>query len=399
MQYVMSIIGILVILGLCFALSNNKTKINFRAIAIMFVFQLFIGWFMFSTKIGQQILVFISKVFNKLIKLGTTGVDFLFNGIERDFVFFLNVLLIIVFFSALLSIFSYLGVLPFIVRVFGGVISKVTGLPRVESFHAVNSVFFGSSEALLVIKNDLQHFNKNRMFIICCSAMSSVSASVTASYVMMLDAKYVLAALPLNLFSSLIVCSLLAPVNTAKEEEETVQKFDKNLFGDSLIGALINGALDGLKIAGIVAALMIAFIGVMEVVNYVITSASGAIGYTITLQQIFGYILAPFAFLMGIPFHDIIPAGGIMGTKIVLNEFVAILDLKEMVNTLDPRTVGILTVFLISFASISQIGAIAGTIRALSEKQGSVVSKFGWKMLFASTLASILSATIAGLFI
>ncbi|CAM4308090.1 pyrimidine nucleoside transporter NupC [Bacillus manliponensis] len=399
MQYVMSIIGILVILGLCFALSNNKTKINFRAIAIMFVFQLFIGWFMFSTKIGQQILVFISKVFNKLIKLGTTGVDFLFNGIERDFVFFLNVLLIIVFFSALLSIFSYLGVLPFIVRVFGGVISKVTGLPRVESFHAVNSVFFGSSEALLVIKNDLQHFNKNRMFIICCSAMSSVSASVTASYVMMLDAKYVLAALPLNLFSSLIVCSLLTPVDTAKEEEETVQKFDKNLFGDSLIGALINGALDGLKIAGIVAALMIAFIGVMEVVNYVITAASGAIGYTITLQQIFGYILAPFAFLMGIPFHDIIPAGGIMGTKIVLNEFVAILDLKEMVGTLDPRTVGILTVFLISFASISQIGAIAGTIRALSEKQGSVVSKFGWKMLFASTLASILSATIAGLFI
>lgn len=398
MQYVMSIIGILAILGLCFALSNNKTKINFRAIAIMFVFQLFIGWFMFSTQIGQQILVFISKVFNQLIKLGTTGVDFLFNGIEREFVFFFNVLLIIVFFSALLSIFSYLGVLPFIVRVAGGVISKVTGLPRVESFHAVNSVFFGSSEALLVIKNDLQHFNKNRMFIICCSAMSSVSASVTASYVMMLDAKYVLAALPLNLFSSLIVCSLLTPVDTTKEDE-TLQKFDKNLFGDSLIGALINGALDGLKIAGIVAALMIAFIGVMEVVNYVITSVSGAVGYAITLQQIFGYILAPFAFLMGIPVHDIIPAGGIMGTKIVLNEFVAILDLKEMMDTLTPRTVGILTVFLISFASISQIGAIAGTIRALSEKQGSVVSKFGWKMLFASTLASILSATIAGLFI
>ncbi len=108
---------------------------------------------------------------------------------KEIFVFFLNVLLIIVFFSALLSIFSYLGVLPFIVRVVGGAISKITGLPRVESFHAVNSVFFGSSEALIVIKNDLQHFNKNRMFIICCSAMSSVSASVTASYVMMLDAK------------------------------------------------------------------------------------------------------------------------------------------------------------------------------------------------------------------
>ncbi|WP_243525544.1 nucleoside transporter C-terminal domain-containing protein [Bacillus pseudomycoides] len=398
MQYVMSVIGILVVLGLCFALSNNKSKINFRAIAIMIGFQILIGWFMFGTKIGQQIIIFISKVFNKLIKLGTTGVDFLFNGIQRDFVFFLNVLLIIVFFSALLSIFSYLGVLPFIVRVVGGAISKITGLPRVESFHAVNSVFFGSSEALIVIKNDLKHFNKNRMFIICCSAMSSVSASVTASYVMMLDAKYVLAALPLNLFSSLIVCSLLTPVDTQKEEE-VVQKFDRSLFGDSFIGAMINGALDGLKVAGIVAALMIAFIGVMEVVNYVISAASGAMGYAVTLQQLFGYILAPFAFLMGIPAHDIIPAGGIMGTKIVLNEFVAILDLKEVAKTLSPRTVGIVTVFLISFASISQIGAIVGTIRALSEKQGSVVSKFGWKMLFASTLASILSATIAGLFI
>lgn len=203
MQYVISIIGILAVLGLCFALSNNKSKINFRAIAIMIVFQIFIGWFMFATKVGQQIIILISKVFNKLIKLGTTGVDFLFNGIQRDFVFFLNVLLIIVFFSALLSIFSYLGVLPFIVRVVGGAISKVTGLPRVESFHAVNSVFFGSSEALIVIKNDLKHFNKNRMFIICCSAMSSVSASVTASYVMMLDAKYVLVASSIELILKL----------------------------------------------------------------------------------------------------------------------------------------------------------------------------------------------------
>ena len=235
------------------------------------------------------------------------------------------------------------------------------------------------------------------MFIICCSAMSSVSASVTASYVMMLDAKYVLATLPLNLFSSLIVCSLLTPVDT-KKEDEVIQKFDRTLFGDSFIGAMINGALDGLKVAGIVA-LMIAFIGVMEVVNYVISATSGAMGHAVTLQQIFGYVLSPFAFLMGIPTQDIIPAGGIMGTKIVLNEFVAILDLKDTATTLAPRTVGIVTVFLISFASISQIGAIVGTIRALSEKQGSVVSKFGWKMLFASTLASILSATIAGLFI
>ena len=398
MHYVMSIIGILAVLGICFALSNNRAKVNFRAIIIMLVFQVLIGWFVFGTKTGQQIIVWIGKVFNKLIKLGTTGVDFLFNGIHKDFVFFFNVLLIIVFFSALLSIFSYLGVLPFIVRVVGGAISKITGLPRVESFHAVNSVFFGSSEALLVIKNDLQHFNANRMFIICCSAMSSVSASVTASYVMMLDTKYVLVALPLNLFSSLIVCSLLTPVDTAQEDEK-LQKFDKNLFGNSLIDALINGALDGLKVAGIVAALMIAFIGVMEVVNFLISYASGALGHKITLQQIFGYILSPFAFLMGIPAHDVISAGGIMGTKIALNEFVAILDLKKIITTLSPRTVGIVTVFLISFASISQIGAIVGTIRALSEKQGRIVSRFGWKLLFASTLASILSATIAGLFI
>ncbi|MFD0767816.1 NupC/NupG family nucleoside CNT transporter [Bacillus sp. CGMCC 1.60114] len=398
MHYVMSIIGILAVLGICFAFSNNRAKVNFRAIIIMLVFQILIGWFVFGTKTGQQIIFWIGKVFNKLIKLGTTGVDFLFNGIHKDFVFFFNVLLIIVFFSALLSIFSYLGVLPFIVRVVGGAISKITGLPRVESFHAVNSVFFGSSEALLVIKNDLQHFNTNRLFIICCSAMSSVSASVTASYVMMLDTKYVLVALPLNLFSSLIVCSLLTPVDTAQEDEK-LQKFDKNLFGSSLIDALINGALDGLKVAGIVAALMIAFIGVMEVVNFVISYASGALGHKITLQQIFGYILSPFAFLMGIPAHDVISAGGIMGTKIALNEFVAILDLKKIITTLSPRTVGIVTVFLISFASISQIGAIVGTIRALSEKQGRIVSRFGWKLLCASTMASILSATIAGLFI
>lgn len=210
------------------------------------------------------------------------GVDFFFNGIYRDFVFFLNVLLIIVFFLVLFLIFSYLGVLLFIVCVVGGVILKIIGLLCVELFYVVNFVFFGLSEVLIVIKNDLQYFNKNCMFIICCFVMSFVFVFVIVLYVMMLDVKYVLVVFLLNLFLSLIVCLLLILVDM-KKEDEVIQKFDRILFGDSFIGVMINGVFDGLKVVGIVVVLMIVFIGVMEVVNYVISVVLGVMGYVVIL--------------------------------------------------------------------------------------------------------------------
>ncbi|GAE93377.1 nucleoside permease NupC [Gracilibacillus boraciitolerans JCM 21714] len=210
----------------------------------------------------------------------------------------------------------------------------------------------------------------------------------------MLPAQYVLVAIPLNMFSSLIIASLIAPpVNISDEADEVDVKEVSE--AKSFFEAMGNGALDGGKIALIVAAMLIAFIASLELVNWIISSIFAGV----TLQQILGYVLAPIGFLMGIAPGELIQTGGIMGTKIITNEFVAMLELEPLVGELSEKTVGIVSVFLTSFANFASIGIIAGTVQGIDSEKGAAVSKFGLKLLIGATLGSILSATIAGLFL
>ncbi|WP_010093807.1 NupC/NupG family nucleoside CNT transporter [Ornithinibacillus scapharcae] len=395
MDIILGILAIIIVLGLSYLLSNNKKIINYRGIGIMILAQLIITWFMFSTTIGQTIINGISSVFNKLIEFGTAGVDFILGGVVENEggIFFFDVLLLIIFFATILSVLTYLKILPLIIKYIGGIISKITGLPKVESFNAVNSIFFGQSEALIAIRSQFHHLTANRLYIVSASAMGSVSASIVGAYMQMLPPEYVLVALPLNMFSALIISSVIAPVNVPKEEDTvdiTDVSNDKSIFE-----AMGNGALEGGKIALIVATMLVAFIASLELVNWIIE----AIFAGVTLQQILGYVLSPIGILMGIPVSEVIEAAGIMGTKIVTNEFVAMLEFQDMLGSVSEKTVGIVTVFLTSFANFSSIGIIAGTVQGIDREKGGEVSRFGLKLLLGATLASILSATIAGLFI
>ncbi|WP_368901624.1 NupC/NupG family nucleoside CNT transporter [Oceanobacillus oncorhynchi] len=395
MDILLGILAVIITLGLAFLMSNDKKRINFYAIGIMLVIQLLITWFMFSTPIGEDIIRWISNLFNKLIEFGQEGIGFVLGGFElaEGGVFFFNVLLLIIFFATILSVLTYLKVLPIIIKYIGAVISKITGLPRIESFNGVNSVFFGQSEALIAIRSQFHHLNENRLFIVCASAMSSVSASIVGSYIQMLPPEYVLVALPLNMFSCLMIASIIAPVNVPKEED----KVDiSNVSQDkSIFEAMGNGALEGGKIALIVAAMLIAFIASLELVNWIIQAVFAGI----TLQEILGYIISPLGVLMGIAPGEVVQAGSIMGTKIVTNEFVAMLELQPLLDQLSEKTVGIVTVFLTSFANFSSIGIIAGTVKGIDNAKAVIVSKFGMKLLAGSMLVSILSATIVGLFL
>lgn len=396
MSILLGFIAILVVLGLAFLLSNDKKNINMRGIVIMIVCQFLITWFMFSTRIGQQIINGISAVFEKLIEFGSIGVDFVLGGLligEGESVFFLDVLLLIIFFATILSVLTYLKILPTIIKWVGSLISKITALPKVESFNAVNSIFFGQSEALLAIKSQFSHLNDNRLYIVSASAMGSVSASIVGAYIQILPPEFVLVALPLNMFSALIVSSIIAPVRISEEEDQVDVKdvsTDKSLFE-----AMGNGALDGGKIALIVAAMLIAFIASLELVNWLIQLIFAGV----TLQQILGYIIAPLGFLMGITPGEVIEASGIMGTKIVTNEFVAMLEFEPLIDVMSWKTVGIVSVFLTSFANFSSIGIIAGTVQGIDEEKAVSVSGFGMKLLIGATLASVLSATVAGIFL
>lgn len=392
----MGLLAILFVLGIAFLLSNDKKNINVKGIGIMLVLQFLVTWFMFSTKIGQQIINAISAVFNKLIEFGTIGIDFILGGIvktEGESVFFFDVLLLIIFFATILSVLTYLKILPTVIKFIGGAISKVTGLPKVESFNAVNSIFFGQSEALLAIKSQFDHLNDNRLYIVSASAMGSVSASIVGAYLQILPPNFVLVALPLNMFSALIVASIIAPVHVNKEEDIVDVREVTN--DKSIFEAMANGALDGGKIALVVGAMLVAFIASLELVNWLIQLIFAGV----TLQQILGYVLTPIGILMGIAPSEVIEASGIMGTKIVTNEFVAMLKFEPLIDVMSVKTVGIVSVFLTSFANFSSIGIIAGTVQAIDKEKAVSVSGFGMKLLVGATLGSILSATIVGIFL
>ncbi|MEN1968579.1 nucleoside transporter C-terminal domain-containing protein [Lentibacillus sp. N15] len=395
MDIILGLIAIVVVLGVAYLMSNDRKNINYRGIVVMLIAQIIITWFMFSTEIGKKIINGISAGFDKLIEFGQEGISFVVGGfqLEESGVFFFNVLLLIIFFSTLLSVLTYLKILPQIIKYIGGLLSKITGLPKVESFNAVNSIFFGQSEALLAIKTQFHQLEKNRLYIVSASAMGSVSASIVGSYIQILPPQYVLVALPLNMFSAVMIASVIAPVHVPKEEDHVdVKDVSKDR---SIFEAMGNGALDGGKIALIVAAMLIAFIASLALVNWLIQLIFAGV----TLQDILGYVLSPIGMLMGIAPSEVIQAGGVMGTKIVTNEFVAMLDFQSMLGDMSQKTVGIVSVFLTSFANFSSIGIIAGTVQAIDQKKAVQVSGFGMKLLIGATLASILSATIAGLFL
>ncbi|MER2060163.1 MAG: nucleoside transporter C-terminal domain-containing protein, partial [Niallia sp.] len=309
---------------------------------------------------------------------------------EGGSVFFINVLMLIIFTSTLLSLLTHIRVLPLAIKYIGGALAKITGLSKVVTFNSINSIFFGQSESLIAIKSHLESMNANKVFIVCTSAMASVSASIMGAYMEMIPAQFVLAAMILNALSALIIATIVAPIS--KDEDETINVKDVSNT-NSVFGAISAGALDGGKVALIVAAMLVAYVGLLALIDGFFTSIFG-IGFT----GILGYIFAPVAWIMGIPVSEIVTAGSIMGTKLAANEFVAMLQFQPLIGELSEKTVGILSTFLVSFANFSSIGIIAGSIQAINAKKADIVAKFGLKMLLTATLASVLTATIVGLF-
>ncbi|AYA74667.1 NupC/NupG family nucleoside CNT transporter [Bacillus sp. Y1] len=393
MSIIIGILGIILTLGLAYLLSNDKKGVNFRAIVIMFALQLTITIVMFKTVVGLKVVEVVSNFVTQVLTYGYEGINFVTGGLvpADTSVFFINVLMLIIFTSTLLSILTHIKILPLAIKYIGGAISKVTGLSKVVTFNSVNSIFFGQSESLLAIKAHLDKMNDNKLFIVSTSAMASVSASIMGAYMSMIPAQYVLVAMILNAFSALIIATIVAPIPSGEDEEINLKEVSQS---KSIFEAISVGAIDGGRVALIVAAMLVAYVGLMALIN---AAFAGLIG--ISLTEILGYVFAPVAFMMGIPASEILTAGSIMGIKLATNEFVAMLEFQPLIPDLGDRTVGIVSTFLVSFANFSSIGIISGSIQAINGEKAGVVAKFGLKMLLAATLASILTATTVGLFI
>jgi nucleoside transport protein len=385
------VLALIVVAILALLVSHDRKRIRIRFIIQLLVLEVLLAYFFLNSDVGLGFVKGFAGLFEKLLKFASEGTGFVFGGMNDKGLafFFLNVLCPIIFISALIGILQHIRVLPIIIRAIGTVLSKINGMGKLESFNAVSSLILGQSENFIAYKDILSKMSERRMYTMAATAMSTVSMSIVGAYMTMLEPKYVVAALILNMFSTFIVLSLINPYQMDKSEDLQLSNVHQGQSFFEMLGEYI---LAGFKVAMIVSAMLIGFIALISCLNAIFNSL-----FSISFQGILGYVFYPVARVIGVPDQDALQVGSIMATKLVSNEFVAMLDLQKIANVLTPRSVGILSVFLVSFANFSSIGIVAGAIKGLDESQGNTVSRFGLKLLYGSTLVSVLSAAIAAL--
>ncbi|VFP80838.1 NupC/NupG family nucleoside CNT transporter [Candidatus Erwinia haradaeae] len=384
-------LGLIIILLLALLASHNYKEIRIRYVIQLLVMEMILGWFFLHATSGLNFITGFSIFFEKLLKYAAHGTNFVFGNMsDKGLAFFwLDVLCPIVFISALIGILQYFRILPVLIRLIGTVLSKINGMGKLESFNAISSLMLGQSENFIMYKDILGQISERRIYTMATTAMSTVSISIVGAYMTLLQPKYVVTALVLNMFSTFIILLLINPYRIHSTEDLNLNNSHIRLSFFEMLSEYI---LAGFKVIVIVAAMLIGFIALISGVNALCEFLFG-----ISFQSILGYAFFPLAWIIGVPSNEALCVGSIMATKLVSNEFIAMIDLQKIVKTLSTHTEGILSVFLVSFANFSSIGIITGSIKSLNEKQGNIVSCFGWKLLYTATLVSLLSATITGL--
>lgn len=404
MHIIIGLIGIVVFLGLAFLFSSDRKNVRWQYVGLLLVIQLIMAFILLKTQFGITVISGISAGFNYLLAQAAEGVNFVFGGFEyidpENPPFFFNVLLPIVFISALIGILQYTRILPVIINVLGLVISKINGMGRLESYNAVAAAILGQSEVFISLKKELVHIPSQRLYTLTASAMSTVSASIIGAYFALIEPRFVVTAVVLNLFGGFIIASIINPYKVDPKEDKLIleeSETNKQSFFE-MLGEYI---LDGFKVAVIVGAMLIGYIAIIALLNGLVSAIfTGISGGSITwdFQTLIGFVFAPFAFLVGVPWNEAVQAGSIMATKLLSNEFVAMQSLSEVKN-MSEHAKGVISVFVVSFANFSSIGIISGAIKSLNNEKGDVVARFGIKLLFGATLVSFISAAIAGFFI
>lgn len=317
------VLALAVVAVLALLVSSDRKKIRIRYVIQLLVIEVLLAWFFLNSDVGLGFVKGFSEMFEKLLGFANEGTNFVFGSMNDQGLafFFLKVLCPIVFISALIGILQHIRVLPVVIRAIGFLLSKVNGMGKLESFNAVSSLILGQSENFIAYKDILGKMSRNRMYTMAATAMSTVSMSIVGAYMTMLDPKYVVAALVLNMFSTFIVLSLINPY-VVDASEENIQM--SNLHeGQSFFEMLGEYILAGFKVAIIVAAMLIGFIALIAALNALFATVTGWFGYSISFQGILGYIFYPVAWVMGVPSSEALQVGSIMATKLVSNEFVA----------------------------------------------------------------------------
>lgn len=399
-----SLIGYFALIAIAWLFSSSRKDVNWRTVAGAMAIQIGFGALVLYVPLGKFALEVLSVMVGDIIAYGYEGISFLFGGLagrnhNLGFLFAFTVLPVIVFFSSLISVLYFLRVMPMIVTLIGGGIQKLLGTSRAESLSATANIFVGQTEAPLVIKPYLSRMTRSEFFAVMVGGLASIAGSVMAGYAGIgISIEYLLAACFMAAPSGLLFAKLLMPETETPNNEKLkacAEDAPINMFD-----AAAHGAADGLKLALNVGAMLIAFVGLIALANGILGNIGSQIGYDdLSIQLILGYLFSPVAWLLGIPWEQASLGGSIIGQKLVLNEFVAFIELSKIQETLSIRSQAILTFALCGFANFSSIAILLGGLGSLIPERRSEIAQLGMRALLAASLANFSSAAIAGVLI
>jgi CNT family concentrative nucleoside transporter len=413
------ILGIVAILAIAFALSSNRRAIRLRVVGAAFALQTGIAVLVLYVPAGRAVIEGMSRGVSALLGYAQAGTDFIFGPLAKPEMgghsFAIAALPVIIFFASLVSILYYLRIMPLVIRWIGGAIEKVTGVSKVESLCSAANIFVGQSESPLVIRPYLATLTPAQMFAVMSVGMAGVAGTILAAYAAMgIDIQYLLAASFMAAPGGLLMAKIMMPDEPVKQaelpldgeaaaldpEDAAIRAVEKDLDEErpaNIIMAAAMGAQIGVKIAVAVGAMVLAFVALVALANGLLGVVGGWFGYgDLTFQGAIGTVFAPVMFLIGIPWTESGAAGSLFGTKMVLNEFVAFLNLGST-QGLSPRSVAIITFALCGFANFSSIAIQMAAAGSLAPNQRPVIAKLGIKALIAGSLANLMSAALAGL--
>ena len=397
------IFGVIALLAIAFALSNNKQAINWRTVGGAFVIQVLIALFVLYFEPGIAALLAITDFVAGVIAYADEGINFVFGSVGNKslgFIFAFNVLPVIIFFSALITVLYHLGIMKFIINIIGGGLQKVLGTSRPESMSAAANIFVGQTEAPLIVRPFIPKMTQSELFAVMVGGLASIAGSIMAGYAGIgVELKYLLAASFMAAPAGLLMAKIMVPeVDTPNNDLTQVDGEDTSYA--NIFDAAASGASSGLQLALNVGAMLLAFVALIALINGIIGWTGNLFGLeNLTFEQILGYLMAPIAWAIGVDWSEAQIAGSFIGQKIVVNEFVAYLNFVEMSEQLSVKSQAIITFALCGFANFSSIAILMGGLGAMAPSRRKDIARLGLKAVCAATLANLMSAALAGLFL
>lgn len=423
MQILMGLIGMVVLLLIAVLLSSNRKAINLLTVLGAWLIQVGIGALILYVPAGRKVLLAMSEGVANVIAYGNAGISFLFGGLVSDkmfevfggggFVFALRVLPIIVFFSSLIAVLYYLGIMQLVIRILGGGLRKVLKTSRTESLSATANIFVGQTEAPLVVRPYIATMTRSELFAVMCGGLASVAGSVLAGYAQMgVPLEYLIAASFMAAPGGLLFAKLILPEtetpNDAPELDSMKNDPDRPA---NVLDAAASGAASGMQLALNVGAMLLAFVALIALLNGMLSGIGGWFNYPqLSMELILGWVFSPLAWLIGVPWSEANIAGSFIGQKLIINEFVAYLNFGEYLKddatvaaaglqVLSGHTKAIISFALCGFANLSSIAILIGGLGSMAPNRRHDIAQLGLKAVAAGTLSNLMSATIAGVFL